>query len=199
MDQKLSAQRIDITTLAIDAIVNAANGTLLGGGGVDGAIHRVAGPGLRGACERFPEITPGVRCPAGAAVMTGGFMLKAKKVIHTVGPIYDNMEPLEADQLLACCYRNCMQLAENARLTSVAFPCISTGAYGFPQERAAQIAISTVKQSLRGSTCIVEVIFTCYSTRDMVAYRQFLGNNSATNQTTWVPGLKLGESEPSAS
>src|SRR3954465_4669500 len=114
----------DITTLAVDAIVNAANETLTGGGGVDGAIHRAAGPALLAACRAIPEVRPGVRCPTGEARITPGFALPARFVIHTVGPVWRGGEQGEAD-LLAACYANCLKLARDHRVESIAFPAIS--------------------------------------------------------------------------
>jgi O-acetyl-ADP-ribose deacetylase (regulator of RNase III) len=136
----------DITTLAVDAIVNAANESLLGGGGVDGAIHRAAGPGLLAACRALPEVAPGVRCPTGEARLTGGFSLPARFVIHTVGPVWhggDQGEPAR----LAACYRNVLKLAEMQGIASVAFPAISAGVYGYPADAAARVAVDTLRSS----------------------------------------------------
>jgi O-acetyl-ADP-ribose deacetylase (regulator of RNase III) len=136
----------DITTLAVDAIVNAANESLLGGGGVDGAIHRAAGPGLLAACRALPEVAPGVRCPTGQARLTAGFALPARFVIHTVGPIWhggDRGEPSE----LAACYRNVLKLAETKGIASLAFPAISAGIYGYPADAAARIALETLRSA----------------------------------------------------
>ena len=137
----------DITTLEVDAIVNAANQMMLGGGGVDGAIHQAAGPALYEACLKVPEVRPGVRCPTGEARITPGFDLPAKFVIHTVGPVYrDGLhgEP----ELLAACYRNALALATENHCRSIAFPCISTGVYGYPIEDAARIAVREVRRFL---------------------------------------------------
>src|SRR6476660_5362267 len=128
----------DITKLKVDAIVNAANERMLGGGGVDGAIHRAAGPELLEECRRLPEVRPGVRCPTGEARITGGYRLPAKYVIHTVGPVWDGGGYGE-DELLASCYRNALALGKQKGVKSIAFPAISTGVYGFPVERAAKI------------------------------------------------------------
>lgn len=130
----------DITTLRVDAIVNAANETLLGGGGVDGAIHRAAGPALLSACRALPQVSPGVRCPTGEARITPGFELPAIHVIHTVGPIWEDGTVGEA-ALLAACYRNCLALARQHALRSLAFPAISCGVYGYPADQAAAIAL----------------------------------------------------------
>ncbi len=135
----------DITRLDVDAIVNAANRALLGGGGVDGAIHRAAGPRLLKACRALPEVAPNVRCPTGEARITPGFNLPARHVIHTVGPVWhggDRGEP----GLLARCYRNSLQLAAAQQLDSIAFPAISCGVYGYPLEAAARIAIDTIRK-----------------------------------------------------
>ena len=137
----------DITTLAVDAVVNAANQVMLGGGGVDGAIHRVAGRELYEACLKVPEVRPGVRCPTGEARITPGFRLPAKFVIHTVGPVYRDGRHGEPEKLAAC-YRNSLALAAENGCKSIAFPCISTGIYGYPKEAAAQIAVREVREFL---------------------------------------------------
>jgi len=134
----------DITTLAVDAIVNAANERMLGGGGVDGAIHRAAGPELRAACLAVPEVRPGVRCPTGEARLTPGFRLPARHVIHTVGPVWHGGNHGEPE-LLASCYRSCLALAREHALTSLAFPAISCGIYGYPLDQAARIAVREVR------------------------------------------------------
>ncbi len=135
----------DITTLDVDAIVNAANQKMLGGGGVDGAIHRAAGPELLAACRAVPEVRPGVRCPTGEARITPGFRLPARVVIHTVGPVWRGGDAGE-DEALASAYRSSLALAADHGVASVAFPAISTGVYGFPPDRAARIAVETVRQ-----------------------------------------------------
>lgn len=140
----------DITTLAVDAIVNAANQVMLGGGGVDGAIHRAAGPELYKACLKVPEVRPGVRCPTGEARITPGFKLPAKFVIHTVGPVYRDGLHGEPEKLAAC-YRNSLDLAAENGCKSIAFPCISTGIYGYPIEDAAKIAVREVREFLTQS------------------------------------------------
>jgi O-acetyl-ADP-ribose deacetylase (regulator of RNase III) len=139
--------RVDLTTLAVDAVVNAAAPDLLGGGGVDGAIHRAAGPQLLAACRALPALSSGVRRPPGEARLTAGFALPARYVIHTVGPVWhggDRGEPA----LLASCYRRCIQLAQQHALRSLAFPAISCGVYGYPVDAAAQIALSTLRAAL---------------------------------------------------
>lgn len=141
----IEVAQADITTLAVDAIVNAANERMLGGGGVDGAIHRAAGPELVAACREVPEVRSGVRCPTGEARITPGFRLPADHVIHTVGPVWRGGDAGE-DDLLASAYRNSLALAAEHELDAIAFPAISTGIYGFPSDRAARIAVDTVRQ-----------------------------------------------------
>ncbi|MEM0963896.1 MAG: O-acetyl-ADP-ribose deacetylase [Bacteroidota bacterium] len=135
--------RADITTLAVDAIVNAANERLLGGGGVDGAIHRAAGPDLLAACRAIPVVRPGVRCPRGDVRITPGFCLPARYVIHTVGPIWRGGQDGE-DDALASAYWNSASLARSHGVQTIAFPCISTGIYGFLPRRAARIAVDSL-------------------------------------------------------
>ena len=177
----------DITTLAVDTIVNAANQVMLGGGGVDGAIHRAAGPELYEACLKVPEVRPGVRCPTGEARITPGFRLPAKFVIHTVGPVYRDGLHGEPEKLAAC-YRNSLALAVENGCKSIAFPCISTGVYGYPKEAAAQIAVREVREFLspakdaeiaKGegrapSRPQMEVVFCCFSAYDATVYEKFL-------------------------
>jgi O-acetyl-ADP-ribose deacetylase len=134
----------DITTLAVDAIVNAANESLLGGGGVDGAIHRAAGPGLLQECRALPEVRPGVRCPTGEARITGGHRLPARWVIHTVGPVWRGGD-LHEPELLAACYRNSLRLAADRGIATIAFPAISCGVYGYPLALAAAIAVGQLR------------------------------------------------------
>ena len=159
----------DITTLSVDAIVNAANERMLGGGGVDGAIHRAAGPELLEACRAVPEVRPGVRCPTGEARLTAGFDLPAKYVIHTVGPVWEGGDGGEAD-LLAGCYRNSLQLAVENSLTTVAFPAISTGVYGYPADEAARVAVKAVKRYLASTDRPIEVTFCCFSDDSAAAH-----------------------------
>ena len=151
----------DITKLAVDAIVNAANKRMLGGAGVDGAIHRAAGPKLVEACRAFPELEPDVRCPTGQCRITPGFDLAAKHVIHTVGPIWSGGDRDEAD-LLASCYCLSMNTAVENKLTSIAFPAISCGAYGFPIPQACKIAVTTIADFLVGNESITEVILVAF-------------------------------------
>jgi O-acetyl-ADP-ribose deacetylase len=139
----LVVQEGDLTRAGVDAIVNAANERMLGGGGVDGAIHRAAGPELRQACERVPEVRPGVRCPTGEARITPGFDLSARHVIHTVGPVYRS--PESSAPLLASAYRSSLALAEEHGLRSIAFPAISCGVYGYPLEEAADVSLGVCR------------------------------------------------------
>ena len=134
----------DITAFAVDAIVNAANESLLGGGGVDGAIHRAAGPGLLAECRALPETRPGVRCPTGEARITGGHRLPARRVIHTVGPVWHGGDSGEAE-LLAACYANSLRLAAEHEVASIAFPAISCGVFGYPHAQAARVAIGQLR------------------------------------------------------
>ena len=159
----------DITELAVDAIVNAANERMLGGGGVDGAIHRAAGRELYEACFRVTEVRPGVRCPTGEARITPGFQLPAKHVVHTVGPVYRDGHHGESGKLAAC-YRNSLALAAANGCASIAFPCISTGVYGYPAEAAAEIAVREVKAFL-DTHPDMEVTFCCFSARALEIYR----------------------------
>lgn len=163
----------DITTLSVDAIVNAANEMMLGGGGVDGAIHDAAGDELFKACLKVPEVRPGVRCPTGEARITPGFKLPAKYVIHTVGPVYRDGQHGEPEKLAAC-YRNSLALAAENGCKAIAFPCISTGIYGYPKEEAAKIAVREVKAFLAAKNAKdaeeMEVIFCCFSERDKSVY-----------------------------
>lgn len=160
----------DITTLNVGAVVNAANETLLGGGGVDGAIHRAAGSALLAACRALPEVSPGVRCPTGEARITGGFGLPAGHVIHTVGPVWHGGSSGEAE-LLAACYRNSLKLAHEHGIQSIAFPAISTGVYGYPLEAATAIAVKAVQTA---EWQPAEVTFCTFGAAATAAYRAAL-------------------------
>lgn len=162
----LAALRADITTLDVAAIVNAANSSLLGGGGVDGAIHRAAGPELLAACRLLRG------CRTGQAKITLGFRLPARHVIHTVGPVWHGGHQGEAE-LLASCYRECLALAATHGLKTLAFPSISTGAYGYPIEAAARIAVDTVRHGAPASS-VQAVTFCCFSDGDLAVYQRLL-------------------------
>lgn len=149
----------DITTEPVDAIVNAANETLMGGGGVDGAIHRAAGPKLLEACRDLGGCLPG------HAKVTGGFDLPARWVVHTVGPVFDALPPDDADRLLGAAYVNALRAAAEAGARSIAFPAISTGAYGFPEDRAARVAVLSVARALETDDRIETVRFVCFSSQ----------------------------------
>lgn len=161
---RLEAMRGDITKLEVDAIVNAANTSLLGGGGVDGAIHRAAGKELLRACEKLGG------CPTGSAKATPGFNLPAKWVFHAVGPVWNGGSRGE-DDLLAGCYRRSMELAREHKVKSIAFPAISTGVYRFPRERAAEIAVRAVKENAAG---IERVIFCCFDEETEKIYEKLV-------------------------
>ncbi|HEY6484533.1 MAG TPA: O-acetyl-ADP-ribose deacetylase [Steroidobacteraceae bacterium] len=171
---RLRAVHGDITTLAVDAIVNAANSSLLGGGGVDGAIHRAAGPELIAVCRGLGG------CESGEARITPGFRLPARFVIHAVGPIWRGGVHAE-QELLASCYRRSLQLAFEYGLRSIAFPAISTGVYAFPRERAAPIAIGTVRSCCAGNPTLREVVFCCFSRDDFALYRSLLSAPGASS------------------
>jgi len=167
----LKAIKADITTLNVDAIVNAANTSLLGGGGVDGAIHRAAGKELLEECRALRG------CKTGDAKITKGYKLPARFVIHAVGPVFrdgDHGEPA----LLASCYRRSLEIAAERQFASVAFPSISTGVYGYPVQAAAEIAIATVRDFVRSPGTVREVIFCCFSESDLEVYERLLASSS---------------------
>jgi AmmeMemoRadiSam system protein A len=158
---RIEVRQVDITTLSVDAIVNAANERMLGGGGVDGAIHRAAGSGLLEECKALPEARQGVRCPTGEARLTSGHNLPAKYVIHTVGPVWHGGHRGEPE-LLASCYRSSLQLARENGIQSIAFPAISCGVYGYPLEKAAAVAVHEVAAFLNVNPDITKVIFAAF-------------------------------------
>jgi len=163
----LRALQANIVTLSVDAIVNAANSSLLGGGGVDGAIHRAAGPQLLEECRKLGG------CKVGDAKLTKGYKLPARFVIHTVGPVWrggENGEP----ELLASCYRNSMAIAFKNGIKSIAFPSISTGVYGYPITLAARVAVKTIRNAIGQPSKIEEVLFCCFSQKDLEVYESLL-------------------------
>ena len=163
----------DITTLALDAIVNAANESLLGGGGVDGAIHRAAGPQLLDECRALPQLRPGVRCPTGEARITVGYGLPARHVIHTVGPVWRGGASDEP-RLLASCYRESLRLAIENGVASIAFPAISCGIYGYPPKSAVPIAVREVSDWLAMHPAPTHVVFACFGADMAAMYRAWL-------------------------
>jgi O-acetyl-ADP-ribose deacetylase (regulator of RNase III) len=171
----LRALQANIVTLEVDAIVNAANTSLLGGGGVDGAIHRAAGPGLLQECRKLRG------CRTGQAKLTGGHRLPARFVIHTVGPVWRGGEQGEPE-LLASCYRECIEIARAEAIDSIAFPSISTGVYGYPIELAAEVAVTTIRAMVDAARPPRDVIFCCFSHGDLEIYDSVLGRTHSPSQ-----------------
>jgi O-acetyl-ADP-ribose deacetylase (regulator of RNase III) len=170
-DDRIQLERGDITRLCVDAVVNAANASLLGGGGVDGAIHRAAGPDLLAECRAIGG------CPPGQARLTRGYRLSAGHVIHTVGPVWRGGNSGERD-ILASCYRSCLAIAGDRRFRAIAFPAIATGIYGFPREEAARIAVAVVRAHLADNETMERVIFVCFDDATSGAYRLALGREA---------------------
>ncbi|HDO29855.1 MAG TPA: O-acetyl-ADP-ribose deacetylase [Desulfobacteraceae bacterium] len=181
VDEKIELVVADITTIQVDAIVNAANQSLLGGGGVDGAIHRAAGPGLLEECRKLGG------CATGDAKITGGYNLPAAHVIHTVGPVWQGGGGNESE-LLGSCYRRCFELAAEHGLQSLALPAISTGAYGFPGDKAAAIAITRIRQALADNPNLDRVVLVCFNPATRQAYEKALSNLEAATSTMADPG-----------
>jgi O-acetyl-ADP-ribose deacetylase len=171
MTERIQVRRVDITTLGVDAIVNAANRSLAGGGGVDGAIHRAAGPELMAECRQLGG------CPTGQAKMTRGYRLPAKFVIHTVGPVWNGGNHHEPE-LLASCYRSCFEIARQRGLRTLAFPAIGCGAYGYPIHEAVRVALAETSSALDDNATLEEVIFACFEQEVYGAYRQAMRDPS---------------------
>ncbi len=173
MDKKhIECIRGDITKLEVDVIVNAANIKLIGGGGVDGAIHRAGGPEIMNECDRIRQEKGG--CPTGEAVYTRAGNLPAKYVIHTVGPVYDHSSPDRNRRLLDSCYRSSISLAKQLKVKSIAFPNISTGVYGYPKEEAAHVALEALGQALQEPGSIERVVVVCFDEENYDLYRALL-------------------------
>ncbi|WP_449467567.1 O-acetyl-ADP-ribose deacetylase [Stenotrophomonas humi] len=179
----------DITQLAVDAIVNAANETLLGGGGVDGAIHRAAGPGLLAECEQLAELRPGVRCPTGEVRATAGHALRARHVFHTVGPVWRDGRHDEA-ALLANCYWQSLRLAEHMGLESIAFPAISCGVYGYPLHQAAHIAVTETVTWQKSHARPLRIILVAYNPAAFKIYQQALADAGGMQKSHFLEDLK---------
>jgi O-acetyl-ADP-ribose deacetylase len=171
IEKRIGLEEGDITRLSVDAIVNAANSSLLGGGGVDGAIHRAAGPGLLAECRTIGG------CPPGEARLTHGYRLPAGHVIHTVGPVWRGGNSGERE-MLARCYRSCLAIAQDSGFRAIAFPAIATGIYGFPRDEAARIAVAAVRAHFAISEMPGRAIFVCFDEATLAAYRLALGREA---------------------
>ena len=169
-DDRIDLYEGDITSLDVDVIINAANNSLLGGGGVDGAIHRMAGPELLAECRTLGG------CATGEAKITRGYKLKARYIIHTVGPVWRGGENRESERLKNC-YKRCFELIKKNNLKNAAFPAISTGVYGFPKDLAAKIAVQETRQALDGNPELEKIIFTCFNPESKKAYEVALSQN----------------------
>ena len=173
MASRIEIVQGDITTLDVEAIVNAANEPLAGGGGVDGAIHRAAGPALMDACRAVAQVRPGVRCPTGEARLTPGFLLKARYVIHTVGPVWKDGRSGEPEQLAAC-YRSALRLAQEAGVRSIAFPTLSAGIYGYPLGEACTVAVREARRHQQAQPQPERIVLCAFSDAALAAYRAAL-------------------------
>jgi O-acetyl-ADP-ribose deacetylase (regulator of RNase III) len=193
---RIEISESDITRLPVDAVVNAANEAMLGGGGVDGAIHRAAGPALLEECRRVPEVRPGVRCPTGEARITGGHGLAARFVIHAVGPVWRGGSRREPD-LLASCYRESLRLAAAHSLRSIAFPAISCGAYGYPLDLAAEVAVRTVRAFLTGDDTIERVVLTAFTPEVRAAIERAMATSAALRPPRHLETSRLRLRPPS--
>ncbi|MCO6476036.1 MAG: O-acetyl-ADP-ribose deacetylase [Phaeodactylibacter sp.] len=173
--KKIELVQGDITKMEVDVVVNAANSSLMGGGGVDGAIHRAGGPGILEECKEIRAERG--KLPTGQAVITTAGKMPAKRVIHTVGPVWGQQSEEKSDELLADCYRNSLELAVKNGLKTVAFPNISTGVYGFPKERAAEVAIEAVVDFLDADDSLEKVYFVCFDDENYGLYEKKLSGN----------------------
>ena len=176
--KKIESIKGDITDIEIDAIVNAVNNSLLGGGGVDGAIHRAAGSELVEECKKINEVKDEGRCPTGEARITKGYRLPAKYVIHTVGPIYDENSKEENEKLLTSCYENSLKLAVENNIKTIAFPAISCGIYGYPIKDACKIAVGTALKFIESNPSIEKVYFINYSDDNKEVYDDYIASLS---------------------
>lgn len=177
----LEVIRDDITTLDVDVIVNAANSSLLGGGGVDGAIHRAGGPIILEQCRKWRAANGSL--PTGEVMVTDAGAMPSRHVIHTVGPVWGARDHDESGRLLATCYRNSLDLASNLGAVSIAFPCVSTGVYGFPRPDAAAVAVETVTGWVEKDTSLQRIVFVCFDEENLAIYTDLLGSG-------WPAGME---------